>query len=130
MKKILTVKTYLDKRDISSYGKKIRIVESGSNRYLGSWHEHDNAIREVKEVKITSKFLFIYVQSLYGSIFLYVGRGAFLARQAPQFSRRVGLRIFCLFNTGRHFAQKIPENFVQFVQLTSAFTYAIIDLTK
>ena len=61
MKKILTVKTYLDKRDISSYGKKIRIVESGSNRYLGSWHEHDNAIREVKEVKITSKFLFIYV---------------------------------------------------------------------
>ena len=26
MKKILTVKTYLDKRDISSYGKKIRIV--------------------------------------------------------------------------------------------------------
>lgn len=61
MKKILTVKTYLDKRDISTYGKKIRVVESGSNRSLGAWYEHNNALKEVKEVKITTRVIFIYV---------------------------------------------------------------------
>lgn len=61
MKKILTVKTYLDKRDISTYGKKIRVVESGSHRCLGSWNENGNALKAVKEVKVSTKYLFIFV---------------------------------------------------------------------
>ena len=61
MKKTITVKTYLDNREISTYGKKIRIVESGSHRYLGAWYENNNALKEVKEVKTSAKYLFIFV---------------------------------------------------------------------
>lgn len=60
-KKIITVKTYLDNRDITTYGKKIRVVESGSHRNLGAWYEHGNALKEVKEVKASAKYLFIFV---------------------------------------------------------------------
>lgn len=61
MKKVITVKTYLEKRETATYGKKIRIVESGSHKSLGAWYEHDNALREVKEVKASEKYLFIFV---------------------------------------------------------------------
>ena len=61
MKKIITVKTYLEKREIVTYGKKVRILESGSHKNLGAWYENNNALKEVKEVKTSTKYLFIFV---------------------------------------------------------------------
>ena len=61
MKKVITVKTYLEERAIATYGKKVRILESGSHRNLGAWYENNNALKEVKEVKASAKYLFIFV---------------------------------------------------------------------
>jgi len=58
-KKIFTVADYVDVRDKNLYGKKIRVLESSTHKNLGAWWE--NASREVKEVKISMKYLFIFV---------------------------------------------------------------------
>lgn len=58
-KTILTVEKYLKNRDSKTYNKQLRILESGSHKNCGDWLENKN--KEVKAVKITSKYLFIFI---------------------------------------------------------------------
>lgn len=59
MKKVLTVKNYIEKRASQSYGKTIRILDAKTHASRGSWFNNQEAI--VKEVKITSRVLFIFI---------------------------------------------------------------------
>ena len=61
MKKIknLTVLDYLNKRGNQSLNKRIRVLDNITHESRGSWA--DNALAQVKAVKITEKFLFIFI---------------------------------------------------------------------
>ena len=55
----MTVKEYLNARHSNTYGKKIRILNQKTGRNCGNCVNNFNA--SVSATKITSKFLFIYV---------------------------------------------------------------------
>ena len=61
MKKIknLTVWEYLNNRDEKSCNKRIRILDQITHKSYGLWQENISA--QVKEIKITEKFLFIFI---------------------------------------------------------------------
>lgn len=54
-KRVLTVAQYIDRRDPANYGKRIRLVGVD-----GTWLDHKTA--EVERVKVTEKWVFIYVK--------------------------------------------------------------------
>lgn len=55
----MTVKEYLDKRDKTLYGRKIRVIDPMSH---GGYHEWTYyADRTVTRVSVSNKFIFIYV---------------------------------------------------------------------
>lgn len=56
----MTVKQYLDKRDKTSYGKKIRIIDPMSNGGSGDWTIY--ADRFITRVSVSNKYIFIYVK--------------------------------------------------------------------
>jgi len=53
------VRDYVENRNTMSYGKKIRILDSVSHRYLGDWVAFSEAI--IKKIKVTSKIIFIFI---------------------------------------------------------------------
>lgn len=55
----LTVERYLAIRDSKTFHKQLRILDSKTHKNCGEWW--DNKDKVVKAVKITSKFLFIFV---------------------------------------------------------------------
>ena len=55
----MTVKEYLDTRNNSTYGKKIRILSQKTGRNCGNCVNNFN--HAVSATKITSKYLFIYI---------------------------------------------------------------------
>lgn len=55
----MTVKEYLDARNNSTYGKKIRILNQKTGRNCGNCVNNFN--QTVSATKITSKYLFIYI---------------------------------------------------------------------
>ena len=57
----MKVADYINERDPKSYGKTIRIIDEKTHRNMGNWWEKSNANREVKIVKISQKYLFIFV---------------------------------------------------------------------
>ena len=61
MKKIknLTILEYLNKRGNQSLNKRIRVLDNITHENCGSWA--DNALAQVKAVKTTEKFLFIFI---------------------------------------------------------------------
>lgn len=61
MKKVkkLTVWEYMNNRNEISYGKQVRILDNETHKSYGPWYQNTSA--EVKAVKITSKFLFIFI---------------------------------------------------------------------
>ena len=61
MKKVknLTVWEYLNKRGNQSLNKRIRVLNNITHKSCGNWAE--NALAQVKTVKITEKFLFIFI---------------------------------------------------------------------
>ena len=58
-KRILTVQMYLENRSPVAYSKNIRIIDNVSKRYLGGCADYLD--RQVLDVKITSKYLFIFI---------------------------------------------------------------------
>ena len=54
-KKALTVRQYVERRSIERYGRKIRVIGSNSPRWL------DNADAIVKSVKVTEKYVMIFI---------------------------------------------------------------------
>ena len=61
MKKVkkLTVWEYMNNRDSKFYRKQIRLLDNETHKNLGYWW--DNSQAEVKSVKITSKYVFIFI---------------------------------------------------------------------
>lgn len=57
----MKVADYINERDPKSYGKTIRVIDEKTHRNMGNWWEKTNANREVKIVKISQKYLFIFV---------------------------------------------------------------------
>ena len=57
----MKVADYINERDPKSYGKTIRVIDKKTHRNMGNWWEKTNANREVKIVKISQKYLFIFV---------------------------------------------------------------------
>lgn len=56
----MTVKTYLEKRHPSTYGKKIRIIDITLNKNnYDDWTQSAN--RNIIRVSVTNKFIFIYI---------------------------------------------------------------------
>ena len=55
----VTVKELMEARPKKSYNKKVRVLDYTSNAYLGQWFENEDKI--VKDFKITSKYIFIWV---------------------------------------------------------------------
>lgn len=56
----MNVNRYIETRTETTYGKKVRILDSKSHRNLGPWYR--NAGRDIVEVKVTEKYLFIFVK--------------------------------------------------------------------
>ena len=54
-KKTLTVRQYIERRNIERYGRKIRVIGSNSSQWL------DNADAIVKSVKVTEKYVMIFI---------------------------------------------------------------------
>lgn len=54
-KKTLTVRQYIERRNIERYGRKIRVIGSNSSQWL------DNADAIVKSVKVTEKYVIIFI---------------------------------------------------------------------
>ena len=54
-KKVLTVRQYVERRSIERYGRKIRVIGSNSSQWL------DNADAIVKSVKVTEKYVMIFI---------------------------------------------------------------------
>ena len=61
MKKTLTVADYIDTRNSQSYGKTIRVLDEKTHRNMGNWWEKTNANRPVKNIKISPKYLYIFI---------------------------------------------------------------------
>jgi len=57
----ITVGAYTDIRDSRTYGKKIRVLDARTHRNIGEWYKDDVINRIVKDVKISGKYLFIFV---------------------------------------------------------------------
>ena len=57
--KKITVWEYLNNRDEKSRNKKIRILDQITHKNYGLWQENISA--QVKAIKITEKFLFIFI---------------------------------------------------------------------
>ena len=55
----MTVREYIEGRPQFVYGKKIRILNGISKKYLGEWTEY--ADKYVIGVKITTKYIFIFI---------------------------------------------------------------------
>lgn len=53
------VRDYVENRNTMSYGKKIRILDSVSHKYLGDWITFSEAI--IKSIKVTTKIIFIFI---------------------------------------------------------------------
>ena len=58
----MTLKEYLDKRNSSTYGKKIRILSQKTGRNCGNCVNNFNQV--VSATKITSKYLFEAVEKV------------------------------------------------------------------
>jgi hypothetical protein len=56
---MLTVREYVEGRSSFLYGKKIRILEGSSKKYLGEWQDYNTSI--VLGVKVTTKYVFIFI---------------------------------------------------------------------
>lgn len=54
-KKALTVRQYIERRSVERYGRKIRVIGPNSYRWL------DNADAIVKSVKVTEKYIIIFI---------------------------------------------------------------------
>ena len=59
----MTVKQYVEIRPIAIYGKKIRVIEKLPDGFQrsGMWYEYQTRI--IKDVKITSKWIFIFLEN-------------------------------------------------------------------
>lgn len=57
--KKLTVWDYMNNRDSKSYRKQVRLLDNETHKNLGYWW--DNSQAEVKAVKITAKYVFIFI---------------------------------------------------------------------
>lgn len=55
----LTVGRYVENRDKMSYNKQIRILDHRTHENLGNWMSNIDAV--VKDVKITAKYVFIFI---------------------------------------------------------------------
>ena len=61
MNKILTVGDYIDIRNKTFYGRKIRVLDAITHENLGRWYDKKIINRPVKTAKITEKYLFIFI---------------------------------------------------------------------
>ena len=57
--KNITVEYYLTNRNKATYYKQIRILDNSTHKNCGNWWE--NANKPIKNVKITQKYLFIFI---------------------------------------------------------------------
>lgn len=58
---MMTVKYFLDNRPQFTYGKKVRILDSRTKKYLGGASLY--LLYPVKDYKVTTKYIFIYIQT-------------------------------------------------------------------
>ena len=56
----MTVQEYLEKRDMRTYGKKVRVIDLTRGGGNSDWTEY--ATREILKINVTTKFIFIYVK--------------------------------------------------------------------
>ena len=54
----MTVKEYVYSRDKSIYGRQMRLLDN-NHKYMGQWWLFP--YKEVKEVKVTEKYIFIFI---------------------------------------------------------------------
>ena len=55
----MTIKEYIETRPTAVYGKKIRVLNAITKKYMGEWFEYPNAF--VNGVKVTTKYIFIFI---------------------------------------------------------------------
>ena len=56
---MMTIKFFLENRPSSIRGKKIRVLNSRTKKYIG--HATMYLDREIKSYKVTTKYIFIYI---------------------------------------------------------------------
>lgn len=60
MRKI-TVLQFIENRPAKTFGKKIFILDHNTHKGLGKWYDNDNPYKAIRDMKMNSKYLFIYV---------------------------------------------------------------------
>ena len=57
----MTVLEFIEKRPTSSYGKHIRILDHASHKSLGKWFDNDNPYRGIRDIKVSEKYIWIFI---------------------------------------------------------------------
>ena len=57
----MTVGDFIETREITTWNKKIRVVDNRTHVEVGKWYENKIINKKVKSFKASSKYLFIFV---------------------------------------------------------------------
>jgi len=57
----MTILEFIEKRPKSSYGKHLRILDCSTHKNLGKWYENDNPYKIIKDIKVSEKYIWIFI---------------------------------------------------------------------
>ena len=57
----MTILEFIEKRPKSSYGKHLRILDCSTHKNLGKWYENDNPHKVIKDMKVSEKYIWIFI---------------------------------------------------------------------
>lgn len=57
----MTVGNFVETREITTWGKKIRVVDNRTHEEVGKWYDNKVINKRVKSFKVTNKYLFIFI---------------------------------------------------------------------
>lgn len=58
---MMTVGTFIETREATTWGKKIRVVDNRTHDEVGKWYDNKVINKSVKSFKASKKYLFIFV---------------------------------------------------------------------
>lgn len=56
-----TVGEFIETRELTTWGKRIRVVDNRTHTEVGKWYDNKVVNMKIKSFKVTNKYLFIFV---------------------------------------------------------------------
>lgn len=58
---MMTVGAFIETREVTTWGKRIRVVDNRTHEEIGKWYDNKVINKSVKSFKASKKYLFIFV---------------------------------------------------------------------